>query len=214
MMKLEGQSQDCPFCVLSGRIVKARMGRKDGNQMSESYTENEEVFADIVINGRIFGSDSRARNSALAVKDGKYLAIGDCDEISRYIGLDTIMCGYKNKSVLACLVIVAPALRAAEGERLFIFVAKKRKRKIAVLLHEFICVSLRAHENRDNILAPQLAYHAPADGHGIITTRFAGGQQCPIVPDKAREAVFYIADINFFKAHGKYPFSRLILLCN
>ena len=36
-------------------------------------------------------------------KDGKYLAIGDCDEISRYIGLDTIMCGYKNKSVLACL---------------------------------------------------------------------------------------------------------------
>lgn len=102
-MKLEGQSQDCPFCVLSGRICKSRMGRKDGNQMSESYTENEEVFADIVINGRIFGSDGRARNGALAVKDGKYLAIGDCDEISRYIGLDTIMCGYKNKSVLACL---------------------------------------------------------------------------------------------------------------
>lgn len=94
-MKLEGQSQDCPFCVLSGRICKSRMGRKDGNQMSESYTENEEVFADIVINGRIFGSDGRARNGALAVKDGKYLAIGDCDEISRYIGLDTIMCGYK-----------------------------------------------------------------------------------------------------------------------
>ena len=82
-MKLEGQSQDCPFCVLSGRICKSRMGRKDGNQMSESYTENEEVFADIVINGRIFGSDGRARNGALAVKDGKYLAIGDCDEISR-----------------------------------------------------------------------------------------------------------------------------------
>ena len=79
------------------------MGRKDGNQMSESYTENEEVFADIVISGRIFGGDGRARNGALAVKDGKYLAIGDCDEISRYIGLDTIMCGYKNKSVLACL---------------------------------------------------------------------------------------------------------------
>ena len=36
-------------------------------------------------------------------KDGKYLAIGDCYEISRYIGLDPIMCGYKNKSVLACL---------------------------------------------------------------------------------------------------------------
>ena len=71
--------------------------------MSESYTENEEVFADIVISGRIFGSDGRARNGALAVKDGKYLAIGNCDEISRYIGLDTIMCGYKNKSVLACL---------------------------------------------------------------------------------------------------------------
>ena len=86
-MKLEGQSQDCPFCVLSGRICKSRMGRKDGNQMSESYTENEEVFADIVISGRIFGSDGRARNGALAVKDGKYLAIGDCDEISRYIGL-------------------------------------------------------------------------------------------------------------------------------
>ena len=34
---------------------------------------------------------------------GKYLAIGNCDEISRYIGPDTIMCGYKNKSVLACL---------------------------------------------------------------------------------------------------------------
>lgn len=102
-MKLEGQSQDCPFCVLSGRICKSPHGRKDGNQMSESYTENEEVFADIVINGRIFGSDGRARNGALAVKDGKYLAIGDCDEISRYIGLDTIMCGYKNKSVLACL---------------------------------------------------------------------------------------------------------------
>ena len=45
-MKLEGQSQDCPFCVLSGRICKSRMGRKDGNQMSESYTENEEVFRD------------------------------------------------------------------------------------------------------------------------------------------------------------------------
>ena len=84
-------------------FVKARMDRKDGNQMSESYTENEEVFADIVISGRIFGSDGRARNGALAVKDGKYLAIGDCDEISRYIGLDTIMCGYKNKSVLACI---------------------------------------------------------------------------------------------------------------
>ena len=38
-------------------FVKARMGRKDGNQMSESYTENEEVFADIVISGRIFDGD-------------------------------------------------------------------------------------------------------------------------------------------------------------
>lgn len=71
--------------------------------MSESCAENEEVFADIVISGRIFDGDGKARNGALAVKDGKYLAIGDCDEISRYIGLDTIMCGYKNKSVLACL---------------------------------------------------------------------------------------------------------------
>ena len=46
-MKLEGQSQDCPFCVLSGRICKSRMGRKDGNQMSESYTENEEETREI-----------------------------------------------------------------------------------------------------------------------------------------------------------------------
>ena len=99
-------------------FVKARMGRKDGNQMSESYTENEEVFADIVINGRIFGSDGRARNGALAVKDGKYLAIGDCDEISRYIGLDTIICGYKNKSVLACLYSQATGDNVHEMGRL------------------------------------------------------------------------------------------------
>ena len=52
-MKLEGQSQDCPFCYQE-EFVKACMGRKDGNQMRESYTENEEVFADIVISGRIF----------------------------------------------------------------------------------------------------------------------------------------------------------------
>ena len=65
--------------------------------------ENDEVFADIVISGRIFDCDGRARNGALAVKDGRYLAIGECDEISRYIGMDTIMCGYKNKSVLANL---------------------------------------------------------------------------------------------------------------
>lgn len=79
------------------------MGRKDGNRMEEAYTESKEVFADIVISGRIFGGDGRAKNGALAVKDGRYLAIGECDEISRYIGLDTIMCGYRNKSVLACL---------------------------------------------------------------------------------------------------------------
>ena len=71
--------------------------------MKESYAENEEVFADIVISGRIFDCSVRARNGALAVKDGRYLAIGECDDISRYIGLDTVMCGYKNKSVLADL---------------------------------------------------------------------------------------------------------------
>ena len=71
--------------------------------MKESCAENEEVFADIVISGRIFDCSGRARNGALAVKDGRYLAIGECDDISRYIGLDTVMCGYKNKSVLADL---------------------------------------------------------------------------------------------------------------
>ena len=99
-------------------FVKARMDRKDGNQMSESYTENEEVFADIVISGRIFESDGRARNGALAVKDGKYLAIGDCDEISRYIGLDTIMCGYKNKSVLAAFIVRRPGIMCMRWGRL------------------------------------------------------------------------------------------------
>ena len=68
--------------------------------MKESYAENEEVFADIVISGRIFDCSGRARNGALAVKDGRYLAIGECDDISRYIGLDTVMCGYKNKCQL------------------------------------------------------------------------------------------------------------------
>lgn len=56
-MKLEGQSQDCPFVFYQEEFVKARMGRKDENQMSESYTENEEVFANIVISGRIFDGD-------------------------------------------------------------------------------------------------------------------------------------------------------------
>lgn len=60
--------------------------------MKESYAENEEVFADIVISGRIFDCSGRARNGALAVKDGRYLAIGECDDISRYIGLDTVKC--------------------------------------------------------------------------------------------------------------------------
>ena len=55
--------------------------------MKESYAENEEVFADIVISGRIFDCSGRARNGALAVKDGRYLAIGECDDISRYIDL-------------------------------------------------------------------------------------------------------------------------------
>ena len=49
--------------------------------MKESYAENEEVFADIVIRGRIFDCSGRARNGALAVKDGRYLAIGECDDI-------------------------------------------------------------------------------------------------------------------------------------
>lgn len=47
--------------------------------MKESYAENEEVFADIVISGRIFDCSGRARNGALAVKDGRYLAIGAPD---------------------------------------------------------------------------------------------------------------------------------------
>ena len=69
-MKLEKHhGRTLPFCVYQDEYVKACMGRKDGNQMSESYTENEEVFADIVISGRIFGSDGRARNGALAVKN-------------------------------------------------------------------------------------------------------------------------------------------------
>lgn len=55
-MKLEGQSQDCSFCFI-GKICKT--DRKDGIFMKESYAENEEVFADIVISGRIFDCSGR-----------------------------------------------------------------------------------------------------------------------------------------------------------
>ena len=59
-MKLEGQSQDCSFlCFIREEFVKARMSRKDGIFMKESYAENEEVFADIVISGRIFDCSGR-----------------------------------------------------------------------------------------------------------------------------------------------------------
>ena len=58
-------------------FVKARMGRKDGNQMSESYTENEEVFADIVISGRIFDGDGL---SAMTMKVGDQANLTVYDE--------------------------------------------------------------------------------------------------------------------------------------
>lgn len=78
----------------------------------------DEISADIVISGLIFNEDGHAENGALAVKDGCYIAVGGCDEISRYIGLDTIMCGYKNKSVLSGLYTAATGVQVQElGDR-------------------------------------------------------------------------------------------------
>lgn len=75
------------------------------------------------------------------------------------------------------LVEIASALGAAEGERPSVFAAEKRESKIIVLFHKFIGVSLRAHENSHHILAPQLAQHTPADGHGVIVALLTGGEQ-------------------------------------
>ncbi len=78
----------------------------------------DDICADIVISGLIFGEDGRAENGALAVKDGCYIAVGECDEISRYIGLNTIMCGYRNKSVLSGLYTAATGVDVRElGDR-------------------------------------------------------------------------------------------------
>lgn len=72
-----------------------------------NYDYEEDTWADIVISGMIFDESGKGRNGALAIKNGRYMAIGDCDEISQHIGLKTIMCGYKNKSVLAGLYSAA-----------------------------------------------------------------------------------------------------------
>lgn len=104
------------------------------------------------------------------------------------------------------LVEIASALGAAEGERPSVFAAEKRESKIIVLFHKFIGVSLRAHENSHHILAPQLAQHTPADGHGVIVALLTGGEQRPVISDKADKAVVDIADVDFFEFHGKSPF--------
>ncbi|MGN0204651.1 MAG: hypothetical protein ACI4BB_08910 [Coprococcus sp.] len=78
------------------------------------YDHEEDTCADIVISGRIFDENGKSRNGALAIRDGRYMAIGDCDEISQHIGLETIMCGYKNKSVLAGLYSTATGIEVEE----------------------------------------------------------------------------------------------------
>lgn len=79
---------------------------------------NDDICADIVISGRFFDEKGQGRSGALAVRDGRYLAVGDGDSISQYIGLDTIMCGYRNKSVLAGLYTAATGVEVqAPGER-------------------------------------------------------------------------------------------------
>lgn len=75
-----------------------------------SVNHENDTYADIVISGMIFDETGKGRSSALAIKDGCYMAIGDCDEISNYIGIHTIMCGYKDKSVLAGLYSAATGI--------------------------------------------------------------------------------------------------------
>lgn len=74
----------------------------------------EDNCADIVISGLIFDENGRAENGALAIKDGCYMAVGGCEEISGYIGLNTIMCGYRNKSVLSGLYTAATGVVVQE----------------------------------------------------------------------------------------------------
>lgn len=84
--------------------------------MEQGYNDGyeEDTWADIVISGLIFDESGKGRNGALAIKNGRYMAIGDCDEISQHIGLNTIMCGYKNKSVLAGLYSAATGVEVEE----------------------------------------------------------------------------------------------------
>lgn len=74
----------------------------------------EDNCADIVISGLIFDENGCAKNGALAIKDGCYMAVGECEEISGYIGLNTIMCGYRNKSVLSGVYTAATGVLVQE----------------------------------------------------------------------------------------------------
>lgn len=58
-------------------------------------------YADMVVFGKVFTSESNEITEAFAVRDGKYIAVGKRDEIEKYIGERTEVIEHQNGMVMA-----------------------------------------------------------------------------------------------------------------
>lgn len=51
--------------------------------------EDPKEYADMVVYGNIFTSEEKSSAQAFAVKDGKYIAVGDASDVKKYVGSNT-----------------------------------------------------------------------------------------------------------------------------
>lgn len=67
---------------------------------SESNSQPEAGYADMVVFGKVFTSESDELVQGFAVKDGKYIAVGNKTDIEKYIGKDTKVINHETGMVM------------------------------------------------------------------------------------------------------------------
>ena len=115
--------------------------------VSRGPTQNAVVQADLVLfDGKILTVDDRFREAtALAVRDGRFIAVGSNQDVRRYIGSTTRVIDGRGRTVVPGLIDThVHALDVAEAEAALAFLeAKKKQRGSQVVIDLIVRAALR-----------------------------------------------------------------------